>query len=144
MKNNKFISNRYINVREKKNNNIIKIVTIFLYIILILNLFFLKSNIDKIDNYKINNKENRNFPKEEIKNEIVTIEKFNNLMENLNLDRFNMKLININEESIELEIFIGDKKQYINSVKIIENKYNIKYLTPIIYEEEKKYFRVVL
>ena len=32
-------------------------------------------------------------------------------MENLNLDRFNIKFINVNEDSIELEIFVEDKKR---------------------------------
>ncbi|MBD8048377.1 hypothetical protein, partial [Clostridium faecium] len=108
------------------------------------NLFFLKFNIDKVNGCKIRNKEKENFSKEEVKKEIVTVEKFNNLMENLNLDRFNIKFINVNEDSIELEIFVEDKKQYVNSVRTIENKYNIKDLTPMIYDVEKRYFRVVL
>ncbi|GAA0121336.1 MAG: hypothetical protein KID00_05040 [Clostridium argentinense] len=144
MKNNKFISNKYITIKEKRTGNIIKAVTIVLYIIFILNLFFLKFNIDKVNGCKIRNKEKENFSKEEVKKEIVTVEKFNNLMENLNLDRFNIKFINVNEDSIELEIFVEDKKQYVNSVRTIENKYNIKDLTPMIYDVEKRYFRVVL
>lgn len=66
------------------------------------------------------------------------------MTKNLNLDNFHIKFININEDSIELEIFIEGKKNYINVVKTIENKYSIKYLSPIIYEKEKKYFKVVL
>lgn len=144
MKKNRFISSGYINVREKKVESIIKLVTIILYVILILNLFFLKINIDKIDNYEMHKKENKGLIKTESKKEIVAIEKFNDLTKNLNLDNFHIKFININEDSIELEIFIEGKKNYINAVKTIENKYSIKYLSPIIYEKEKKYFKVVL
>ncbi|ARC85245.1 hypothetical protein U732_1564 [Clostridium argentinense CDC 2741] len=144
MKKNRFISSEYINVREKKVESIIKLVTIILYVILILNLFFLKINMDKIDSYEMHKKENKSLIKKESKKEIVAIEKFNDLTKNLNLDNFHIKFININEDSIELEIFIEGKKNYINVVKTIENKYSIKYLSPIIYEKEKKYFKVVL
>lgn len=57
MKKNRFISSEYINVREKKVESIIKLVTIILYVILILNLFFLKINMDKIDSYEMHKKE---------------------------------------------------------------------------------------
>ncbi len=144
MKKNRFISSGYISVREKKIDNTIKLVSIILYVILILNLFFLKINMDKIHSYEMHKKENKSLIEKEIKREIVAIEKFNDLTKNLNLDSFHIKFININEDSIELEIFIEDKKHYINAVKIIENKYSIKYLSPIIYEKEKKYFKVVL
>ncbi|WP_454053830.1 hypothetical protein [Clostridium sp. Marseille-Q7071] len=144
MKKNRFISSGYISVREKKTDNIIKLVSIILYVILILNLFFLKINMDKIHSYEMYKKENKSLIEKEIKREIVAIEKFNDLTKNLNLDSFHIKFININEDSIELEIFIEDKKHYINAVKIIESKYSIKYLSPIIYEKEKKYFKVVL
>ncbi|WP_291579656.1 hypothetical protein [Clostridium sp. UBA6640] len=144
MKKSRFISSGYISVREKKVESIIKLVTIILYIILILNLFFLKANMNKIDSYEMHRKENKSLVKKENKKEIVAIEKFNDLTKNLNLDNFHIKFININEDSIELEIFIEDKKNYINTVKIIENKYSIKYLSPIIYEEEEKYFKVSL
>ncbi|WP_291562053.1 MULTISPECIES: hypothetical protein [unclassified Clostridium] len=144
MKKNRFISSGYISVREKKTDNIIKLVSIILYVILILNLFFLKINMDKIHSYEMHKKENKSLIEKEFKREIVAIEKFNDLTKNLNLDSFHIKFININEDSIELEIFIEDKKHYINAVKIIENKYSIKYLSPIIYEKEKKYFKVVL
>lgn len=144
MKERRFISSGYISVREKKVEGIIKLFTIILYIILTLNIFFLKANVDKIDNYEMHKKENKNLIKKENKKEIVAIEKFSDLTKNLNLDNFNIKFININEDSIELEIFIEDKKNYIDAVKIIENKYSIKYLSPIIYEEEKNYFKVEL
>jgi len=144
MKKNRFISSGYINVREKKVESIIKLVTIILYVILILNLFFLKINMNKIDSYEMHKKENKSLIKKESKKEIVAIEKFNDLTKNLNLDNFHIKFININEDSIELEIFIEGKKNYINAVKTIENKYSIKYLSPIIYEKEKRYFKVVL
>ncbi len=144
MKKNRFISSGYISAREKKIDNTIKLVSIILYVILILNLFFLKINMDKIHSYEMHKKENKSLIEKEIKREIVAIEKFNDLTKNLNLDSFHIKFININEDSIELEIFIEDKKHYINAVKIIENKYSIKYLSPIIYEKEKKYFKVVL
>jgi hypothetical protein len=100
--------------------------------------------MDKIDSYEMHRKENKSLIKKEGKKEIVAIEKFSDLTKNLNLDNFHIKFININEDSIELEIFIEDKKNYINTVKIIENKYSIKYLSPIIYEEEEKYFKVAL
>lgn len=111
MKKNRFISSEYINVREKKVESIIKLVTIILYVILILNLFFLKINMDKIDSYEMHKKENKSLIKKESKKEIVAIEKFNDLTKNLNLDNFHIKFININEDSIELEIFIEGKKK---------------------------------
>lgn len=144
MKKSRFISSGYISVRERKVESVIKFFTIILYIILILNIFFLKANMDKIDSYEMHRKENKSLIKKDDKKEIVAIEKFSDLTKNLNLDNFHIKLININEDSIELEIFIEDKKNYINTVKIIENKYSIKYLSPIIYEEEEKYFKVAL
>ncbi|WP_461613376.1 hypothetical protein [Clostridium sp. Marseille-QA1073] len=68
--------------------------------------------MDKIDSYEMHKKENKSFIKKENKKEIVAIEKFNDLTKNLNLDNFHIKFININKDSIELEIFIEDKKLY--------------------------------
>lgn len=75
-------------------------------------------------------------------NSFKLIEKFNFVYEKIYEIKDFIKIMEINEDTIYLEIFAQDIKDYGAIVKIIEKNFNIEEISPLKLENEKSYFMV--
>ncbi|GAA0125291.1 hypothetical protein UT300019_11930 [Clostridium sp. CTA-19] len=145
------MKNEFIPSVYKKRNKDIKSITfkklkIFMIIVLLINIFLIKDNICSFKDNQININEvnelneNSDLPKKNVD----TIENLEDLDSNFILESLNIKNIKINSDEIELTILINNKKEYMESVRVIEEIYSIKTISPIIEENNEKFIKVMI
>ena len=145
------MKNEFIPSVYKKRNKDIKSIAfkklkIFMIIVLLINIFLIKDNICSFKDNQININEvnelneNSDLPKKNVD----TIENLEDLDSNFILESLNIKNIKINSDEIELTILINNKKEYMESVRVIEEIYSIKTISPIIEENNEKFIKVMI
>lgn len=145
------MKNEFIPSVYKKRNKDIKSIAfkklkIFMIIVLLINIFLIKDNICSFKDNQININEvnelneNSDLPKKNVD----TIENLEDLDSNFILETLNIKNIKINSDEIELTILINNKKEYMESVRVIEEIYSIKTISPIIEENNEKFIKVMI
>lgn len=140
---NEFIPSLY----RKKNKDIksitLKKIKVFMIILILINIFLIKDNICSFKNNQINANE-VNEVNELPKKNIDAVEKLEYLDSNFILESLNIKNIKINSNEIELTILINNKKEYMDTVREIEEIYSIKTISPIIEENNEKFIKVMI
>lgn len=140
---NEFIPSLY----RKKNKDIksitLKKIKVFMIIVILINIFLIKDNICSFKNNQINASE-VNEVNELPKKNIDAVEKLEYLDSNFILESLNIKNIKINSNEIELTILINNKKEYMDTVREIEEIYSIKTISPIIEENNEKFIKVMI
>lgn len=115
---------------------------ILIVILIVLNLILVKSNLDL---YKLQMRDeievNSTY---KIKKNVKSVDNIKNLELNNVMEKLDIKQARIDNDKIELDIFVENKKEYINVVSIIEKNYSIKSLSPIIDENDKKFIKVII
>ncbi|NEU03566.1 hypothetical protein [Clostridium senegalense] len=145
------MKNEFIPSVYKKRNKDIKSIAfkklkIFMIIVLLINIVLIKDNICSFKDNQININEvnelneNSDLPKKNVD----TIENLEDLDSNFILESLNIKNIKINSDEIELTILINNKKEYMESVRVIEEIYSIKMISPIIEENNEKFIKVMI
>ncbi|WP_061994842.1 hypothetical protein [Clostridium sp. ATCC 25772] len=145
------MKNEFIPSVYKKRNKDIKSIAfkklkIFMIIVLLINIFLIKDNICSFKDNQTNINEvnelneNSDLPKKNVD----TIENLEDLDSNFILESLNIKNIKINSDEIELTILINNKKEYMESVRVIEEIYSIKTISPIIEENNEKFIKVMI
>lgn len=140
---NEFIPSLY----RKKNKDIksitLKKIKVFMIIVILINIFLIKDNICSFKNNQINASE-VNEVNELPKKNIDAVEKLEYLDSNFILESLNIKNIKINSNEIELTILINNKKEYMDTIREIEEIYSIKTISPIIEENNEKFIKVMI
>ncbi|GAA0115923.1 hypothetical protein [Clostridium senegalense] len=140
---NEFIPSLY----RKKNKDIksitLKKIKVFMIIVILINIFLIKDNICFFKNNQINASE-VNEVNELPKKNIDAVEKLEYLDSNFILESLNIKNIKINSNEIELTILINNKKEYMDTIREIEEIYSIKTISPIIEEGNEKFIKVMI
>ncbi|MBU5225317.1 hypothetical protein KQI36_01385 [Clostridium senegalense] len=140
---NEFIPSLY----RKKNKDIksitLKKIKVFMIIVILINIFLIKDNICSFKNNQINASE-VNEVNELPKKNIDAVEKLEYLDSNFILESLNIKNIKINSNEIELTILINNKKEYMDTIREIEEIYSIKTISPIIEEGNEKFIKVMI
>ncbi|MBW9156297.1 hypothetical protein [Clostridium tagluense] len=74
----------------------------------------------------------------------IIIEKHKEISKFFENNNFTYKNINITKDNLEIDIEVNNYEEYIRVVRLIEDKYSIKKLTPNIKNEGKFNFKVIL
>jgi hypothetical protein len=142
-----FIPNWYIDKKIQGKSKTIKISIILISIINIVLLSFIIKNSNKTRNidHDIGN-ENINHMSivENLKPDIITIEKYREISSFLEIKNLSYKEMLITKDNIEIDIEVKTHEEYIYVIRCIEEQYSIKRLAPNIKNESNIDFKVIL
>ncbi|MBZ9624476.1 hypothetical protein G9F71_016620 [Clostridium sp. FP2] len=127
---------------SKKVKLCIKIVLI-VNIILISLIFNISNGIKDVAGEKASENKAVNIIETARKDRII-IEKHKEISKFFENNNFTYKNINITKDNLEIDIEVNNYEEYIRVVRLIEDKYSIKKLTPNIKNEGKFNFKVIL
>lgn len=138
MKKRNFITSNF-NEKESKSDKSDKRILVLIGFLILINLFICKENLTFASQ--------NNLPENEekvISQQLESVDTLESLLKKINIDQIPIKEININNSSVELQVFIKDKREYLELIKKIENVYSIKSISPIINEMNKSFVKVVI
>lgn len=67
---------------------------------------------------------------------------YNYLYEIFKTEEINLKKLEILNDYFDVEIYVDDTNDYKSKINILENRFILKEISPLIYEENKAYFKV--
>ena len=129
-----FIPNWYIEKKDKTRNKKIKvciIVTLIANVFLLLFILNISNKIKIIDQEQVSKNKNNISVLETVEPDIITREKYKELSDFFEENKFNYKNIIITKAGLEIDIEVKSYEEYVNVIRCIENQYSIKNLTQI-------------
>ena len=142
-----FIPNWYIDKKDIIRNKKIKvciIITLITNIFLLLFILNISNKIKVIEQEQVKEKKNSISVVETADPDIITREKYKELSDFFEENKFSYKNIIITKAGLEIDIEVKSYEEYVNVIRYIENKYSIKNLTPNNKDEGNFNFKVIL
>ncbi|GCD08911.1 hypothetical protein [Clostridium tagluense] len=141
-----FIPNWYEDRKSEIWNKKVKLcikIVLIVNIILISLIFNISNGIKDVAGEKASENKVVNIIETARKDKII-IEKHKEISKLFDNNNFTYKNINITKDNLEIDIEVNNYEEYIRVVRLIEDKYSIKKLTPNIKNEGKFNFKVIL
>ncbi|MBZ9635923.1 hypothetical protein [Clostridium sp. FP1] len=141
-----FIPNWYEDRKSEIWNKKVKLcikIVLIVNIILISLIFNISNGIKNVAGEKASENKAVNIIETAGKDRII-IEKHKEISKFFENNNFTYKNINITKNNLEIDIEVNNYEEYIRVVRLIEDKYSIKKLTPNIKNEGKFNFKVIL
>ncbi|MCB2297102.1 hypothetical protein [Clostridium tagluense] len=141
-----FIPNWYEDRKSEIWNKKVKLcikIVLIANIILISLIFNISNGIKDVAGEKASENKAVNIIETARKDRVI-IEKHKEISKFFENNNFTYKNINITKDNLEIDIEVNNYEEYIRVVRLIEDKYSIKKLTPNIKNEGKFNFKVIL
>ncbi|MCB2309951.1 hypothetical protein LGL55_02310 [Clostridium tagluense] len=141
-----FIPNWYEDRKSEIWNKKVKLcikIVLIINIILISLIFNISNGIKDVAGEKASENKAVNII-ETVRKDRIIIEKHKEISKLFENNNFTYKNINITKDNLEIDIEVNNYEEYIRVVRLIEDKYSIKKLTPNIKNEGKFNFKVIL
>lgn len=141
-----FIPNWYEDRKSEILNKKVKLcikIVLIVNIILISLIFNISNGIKDVAGDKASENKAVNII-ETVRKDRIIIEKHKEISKFFENNNFTYKNINITKDNLEIDIEVNNYEEYIRVVRLIEDKYSIKKLTPNIKNEGKFNFKVIL
>ncbi|MBU3126583.1 hypothetical protein [Clostridium tagluense] len=141
-----FIPNWYEDRKSEIWNKKVKLcikIVLIVNIILISLIFNISNGIKDVAGEKASENKAVNII-ETVRKDRIIIEKHKEISKLFENNNFTYKNINITKDNLEIDIEVNNYEEYIRVVRLIEDKYSIKKLTPNIKNEGKFNFKVIL
>lgn len=122
--------------QRKQSNNLVVLFAIFLLISSI----NINKGLKDIKTFKENKSEN--FVSNHEEEAFIVVGQFNYLYEVLKDNHGLIKGLSILKDTIYLEIYVGNIKEYSTMIKILEEYFEIEEISPLIIDEAESYFKV--